>query len=171
MKQAFLALMIAAAGNISAQAQNTPVCGVKVNEVCRTSNNRSYCYKTNFAYNYSVCKNNNGYTICCEAPNYYNSTHPAFIVADGKAGTSGEATAPETQYYVMHSKTSPDQHHTSGEETACYMGNNAAKLTRNPYKGCPSPQYDGPEDNRRRNVNVANPEPMPPLAGISAELH
>ncbi len=49
--------------------------------------------------------------------------------------------------------------------SACYTGDNVAENNKAPYKGCPSPQDDGPEKNNYRNINVSNPVNLPPLAG------
>jgi hypothetical protein len=49
--------------------------------------------------------------------------------------------------------------------SACYTGDNVAENNKAPYKGCPSPQDDGPAKNNYRNINVSNPVNLPPLAG------
>ncbi len=49
--------------------------------------------------------------------------------------------------------------------TSCYTGDNVAENNKAPYKGCPSPQDDGPQKNNYRNMNFANPVGLPPLAG------
>ncbi len=61
-----------------ANAQDTKInaCGIKKDKVCRPSGvkGRPICYATKYAENFAVCKDVNGYYICCETPNYYNST-------------------------------------------------------------------------------------------------
>ena len=37
-----------------------------------------------------------------------------------------------------------------------------AEDNRAPYEGLPSPQYDGPEKNAERNLNVSNPGRLDP---------
>lgn len=187
MKQMIITMLIAGMASFSAQAQQKAYCGVKKNKVCRTSPDHKTvsCYKTNYAYNFKVCKSNSGYYICCETPNYYNSTHPEYVVAEQRQAVREydypaqttttpvnrvDMTAPQTQSYTTDNGRSYEGYYpTRGRIKVCYTGNNVAELNRAPYKGCPSPQYDGPEKNKQRNVNVSNPEPMPPLAGRAME--
>ena len=65
-----------------ANAQDTKInaCGIKKSKVCRPSGvkGKPICYPTKYAENFAVCKGNNGYFICCETPNYYNTTFDNF---------------------------------------------------------------------------------------------
>jgi hypothetical protein len=46
-------------------------------EVCRINpaGKKVSCYRTKHAYNFSVCKNEYGYYVCCQVPDWYNSTY------------------------------------------------------------------------------------------------
>ncbi len=65
MKKILIALAVAGFTwcGASAQTSQISVCGVKQGKVCRqTAGNKSVmCYKTKFAENYKVCKNQYGY--------------------------------------------------------------------------------------------------------------
>jgi hypothetical protein len=116
MKNIFIALMVTALAFTGAQAQTkktacasknshliaavhtkrTSSCGRQSDAVCRRTHGGTHCYKTKYATNFKVCKNENGYYICCEKPNWTNSTAPRTIV-------SRETTT--TIPYVMRSTT------------------------------------------------------------------
>src|SRR5438046_1468756 len=85
MKKIITALAIAGLVYSGVNAQTTQInaCGVKHDKVCRRvpGKKTASCYKTQFAENFKVCKGDFGYYICCETPNYYNSTHPAVVAA------------------------------------------------------------------------------------------
>jgi hypothetical protein len=40
-------------------------CGHTEKHVCKTVGDKTYCYKTEHAQNYKVCKGHNGYHVCC----------------------------------------------------------------------------------------------------------
>jgi hypothetical protein len=181
MKKIMAALIIVGFTYSGAQAQTAMACGTKNDKVCRlTAGKQVSCYKTKFAENYKVCQGNMGYYICCETPNSTNSTHTGYILADKrqenvreydfaantKKTTGVDMSIPQSQSYVMESSNAYEGYYPKRDEIrVCYTGDNVAEENRNPYNGCPSPAYDGPDANRQRNLNVNNPAPMPPLAG------
>lgn len=172
----------------TAGAQSTRIntCGVKQGKVCRPSkgNKTASCYKTEYAENFKVCKNEFGYFICCEVPGLYNSTYYNFAVKTANVDEESQEQNPAVQYDYMHfSPVAPqnqsyintvygiydENYSRKNGKKACYVGNNVAENNRAPYKACPSPQSDGPEANRQRNLNVSNPVNTPPLTGRSTE--
>ncbi len=190
MKKIIIMTMIAAGfGYFTADAQTAKkdACGVNDGKVCRLSPDRktASCYKTKYAENFKVCKGSNGYYICCEAPRYGNSTYAQqkYIIKQQQPETESYAmnenndnspvnnstvnmTAPQSQSYVVTSSgTYQGYYPKRGRIKVCYIGDNVAENNRAPYEGCASPQYDGPEANRYRNMNVSNPAEMPPLSG------
>lgn len=192
MKTLLTALMITGIAYCGAYAQTHKIsaCGVNKGQVCRNAPGKkaASCYKTRFAENYKVCKNEQGYYICCEAPKYNNSTFASvkaqtqkpqitvmeyndddYVVTDVRVV---DMTIPQSQSYVMQSSSSYSGYYPKtkkGRIKVCYTGNNVAANNRAPYEGCPSPQYEGPEVNSQRNLNVSNPMPMPPLSGRTME--
>ena len=161
------------------QAMRITPCEVSSNKVCKMgSDNKVSCYNTKYSENFKVCKGNSGYFICCETANYSNSTHPAFVVtktddqnpnenmqnqsyyyAQNEAVDAANNNAvPQSQSYagynIISSHTYQGYYLQNGTLKACYGGNNVGELNRAPYKGCPSPQDDGPEKNIARNLNV-----------------
>jgi hypothetical protein len=84
MKRIIIAMTIAGFiyPEVKAQTAKTVVCGSKQENVCRISKDRKTvsCYKTGYAENFNVCKNNSGYFICCETPGYNNSTYRGFVI-------------------------------------------------------------------------------------------
>ncbi len=183
MKKMIAALAITALAFGGAQAQTAKFCGVKKDKVCRiTGDKKVSCYKTKYAENFKVCMNDNGYYICCETPNKYNSTNYSYMLVkktparnydqeyavNTQTQEQPDPTVPQSQSYVVtNTKSYEGYYPRRGRIKVCYVGENVAQQNRNPYEGCPSPQSEGPEVNRQRNVNVSNPEPMPPLAGGS----
>jgi len=175
---AVLAISLAYFG-AGAQTTQINACGVNKGKVCRVNGNSKSCYKTAYAENFKVCKGNSGYFICCEAPNYYNSTHPQVqVVAANRpyvqqyqytpdvADANTDMQVPQSQSYVVtSSNTYAGYYPKKNEIKVCYVGDNVAEENLAPYKGCPSPQSEGPEVNKQRNLNVSNPESMPPLQG------
>ena len=184
MKKIMIALVILASA-FSAQAQKAAVCGTKSDQVCRrVGNNGVSCYKTKYAENFKVCMGTNGYFICCESPNKYNSTnyetnyvivepkqsnirdYDNDVVYQNRPAENVDMTVPQSQSYAVNTSSSYEGYYTGVNHIkVCYGGNNVAEQNRAPYKGCPSPQSDGPERNRQRNVNVGTHENLPPLAG------
>jgi hypothetical protein len=94
MKKVIAGLIMTGFAYCSAQAQTTPVnsCGVKQGKVCRISPDKKNkpCYATKYAENFAVCKNINGYFICCETPNNNNSTLTYFYSVTGRDTKSEE---------------------------------------------------------------------------------
>ena len=178
MKKILMALTMTGLTYCSAEAQTDSKknCEVIQTQVCSKGRD---CYKTKYAENFKVCKNNRGYFICCETADYNNSTHPMYVVDNQQASNPNDYvqtgsyaqneasdatvdnTVPQSQSYAGYSiiKTYSYEGYypQKGKMRSCYVGNNVAEETRAPYKGCPSPQDDGPERNRERNVNVSNP--------------
>lgn len=165
-----IALSIAA---VAAQAQTKLVC------------HKDHCYKTKYAQNFKVCKDEYGYKICGEQRSATNSTRP---VAGAKlpAAAPVYATADAPVYSMRNSQTAlpkaavPQNQSYSAQETinpssyggyrrskikVCYLGDNVAGLNKAPYQGCPSDAWDGPEKNNNRNINVANPVHLAPSGG------
>jgi hypothetical protein len=187
MKNLLIALAVVGLTYSSADAQTTKSCGVvTTGKVCKMSPNKktTSCYKTDFAENYKVCKGDYGYFICCETPGQNNTTHPYMNTIASKPNTMQfeppfVATAPperdmtpqsQSYAYEVNSANSYEGYYTDKNFIkVCYFGDNVALNNQNPYKGCPSPQSEGPEVNRQRNVNVSNPVSLPPLAGRSQE--
>ena len=64
----------------SEQSLPISVCGVKQNKVCGVSANKktTSCYKTKYSENFSVCKSEYGYYICCQTPGDNNSTYSRY---------------------------------------------------------------------------------------------
>jgi len=176
MKKILMALIVTGLTYFSAEAQTDGKknCEMVQSQVCHRGGD---CYKTKYAENFKVCKNNFGYFICCETPNYTNSTHPAFVVVNDQspnymqnymqnevyaqneaANTTNESAIPQSQSYagynIISNGTYEGYYLQKGKIKACYGGNNVAALNHAPYVGCPSPQDDGPEKNLERNLNV-----------------
>jgi len=176
MKKILMALVMTGFTYFSAEAQATDgkkSCGVTQDEVCRKGHG---CYKTKYAENFKVCKSNKGYSICCEAANYNNSTQSRsqdaayqdanneqndYAAQNEGSNVASVGDAPQSQSYANYNVIAPHTYSgyyfQKGKMKACYIGNNVAEETRAPYQGCPSPQSDGPEKNSARNVNVSNP--------------
>ena len=173
-----MALAMTGLAYFSAEAQETDGkknCEVIQNVVCSKGHD---CYKTQYAENFKVCKNDHGYFICCETAEYNNSTHPLYVVVNNENpnynvqnsnmqenGVLDENVvmtdkAPQSQsypgYFVVSDGANGGYYFQKGKIKACYGGNNVAELNRAPYHGCPSPQYDGPEKNLERNLNVVD---------------
>ncbi|MCD6013739.1 MAG: hypothetical protein K0Q79_3601 [Flavipsychrobacter sp.] len=188
MKKILVALVMigTAYSTANAQSSKAKACGVKQEQVCRVSKDKKAvsCYKTQYAENFKVCKGDHGYTICCETPGVYNSTHYNFVAnkaisqnnnqdqnmyqytATASDNMAVDMTVPQNQSYVNTTYNIYSNSYTyRGGKKACYMGNNVAASNRAPYEGCPSPQSEGPDVNKQRNLNASNPTNMPPLAG------
>jgi len=185
MKNIIIALAIAGFATYSAEAQ-TIACGKPEGKVCKRSGNGVSCYKTKFAQNYKVCKGDYGYFICCEEPNGTNSTFPALPVVAARQNVEeqtyavqqekeemDESLIPQSQSYPRYSANAIVSYagyypNKKGKIRVCENTNNVAKANWQAYQGCPTPAYDGPEKNKNRNVNVANPSsnfPTPPNSG------
>jgi len=172
MKKILMALTMTGFVYLSAEAQteNKKYCGVKSDQVCRkSSGNAISCYKTKYAENFKVCKNDHGYYICCEEPDRNNSTHARRAMAvhqyraddyQGYMPDADEFVAPVSQSLLpqvgVKTSNSYEGYYNSpkGKMRVCYTGDNVAELTRAPWKGCHSPENDGADKNRQRNVNV-----------------
>ena len=174
MKNILVALAMAGLTSLSAQAQtdNIKSCEVKQNQVCTKGH---ACYPTKYAENFKVCKGDRGYFICCETPGENNATHSGyavttsnqneentFTIQDGyvqnEAPQDAASVLPQSQSYpgyeVMNSNSYEGYYLKKSKQRPCYGGNNVAEQNQNPYHGCPSPQFDGPEKNNYRNMNV-----------------
>ncbi len=187
MKSIIIALAIVGFATYNAEAQKV-ACGKPEGQVCKKSGNGTSCYKTKYAQNYKVCKGDYGYFVCCQEPNGTNSTFPPLPVAAYRPITNDnqgyvaqveerdeidESLVPQSQSYPRYSANAivsyagyyPGQ---KGKIRVCENTNNVAKANWQAYQGCPTPAYDGPEKNKGRNVNVANPSsnfPTPPNSG------
>jgi hypothetical protein len=180
MKTILMALLAISITFFNAQARparHKDYCGVQHKQVCKGSRTNGYhCYNTKYAENFKVCKNDNGYFICCETPNYRNSTRsytslntqnyqPNRIVRTEPAvAVQQDQTADDIT--VMNSNSYQGYYTGKGRIKVCYSGDNVAELNRAPYHGCPSPAFDGPATNNYRNVNVSTPNVNAPLAPI-----
>lgn len=188
MKKILGSLVIAGLSCLTANAQSTQinVCGVKSDKVCKPSADRktSYCYKTSYAENFKICKDDYGYFICCETRGLNNATYPRLPIVEQEPpleyqspdvsyvnrNTTPDKTIPQSQSYVGTSADSYEGYYINGSGMkSCYGGNNVAENNRAPYKGCPSPQSEGPAVNNRRNINVSNPVNLAPITGRQTE--
>ena len=186
MKKILMALMMIGIANFSAEAQTKKVtCGKPEGKVC----NKKSCYKTKFAENYSICKGDYGYYVCCETPNATNSTFPALPIArinpykatnepdyvmqnTDKEGINPDLIAPQSQSYPTYNAnvaaSYEGYYNRKGRIKICSNTDNVAELNKEAYNGCPTPAYDGPDKNKERNKNVSNPNssfPAPPNTG------
>ena len=193
MKKILIALTMIGFAYCSAEAQESVS-----NQVCRRGpNNGVSCYKTKYAENFKVCRDNYRYYICGETPTYANSTNPQLPILpaskyDDMTGyntyaslhdntyesngvPTADMTAPQSQSYPtntgfgMSTATSYEGYYPKKNYIkVCYVGNNVAEDNMNPYRGCPSPQYEGPAVNNARNINANNASyDLPPLTGRS----
>ncbi|MES2701129.1 MAG: hypothetical protein V4649_00730 [Bacteroidota bacterium] len=192
MKKILIALAIAGFASTGAEAQTkTKACGVKDNKVCRVSptGKGASCYKTKYASNFKVCKNENGYHVCCQAPTALNSTRTkapvaqttsvaAYAETDQYDATTAVATAPQSQSYPwginsgIGASTSgsyrgyyPKAGSSRGKIKVCYVGDNVAELNKAPYQGCSTPAFDGIDKNKTKNLNVNTYTDVPPIDG------
>lgn len=186
MKNLIMALTLVGFTYFGAEAQTKEAvaCGAPKNKVCKKSGGKVACYDTKYANDYKVCKGDYGYFICCETPNFTNSTHPDINMVDVKhypnpmqtrdydyemASTqTNEAEqkqqqamiAPHSQSYpeyAMNSATSYEGYYNRRHSIkVCYAGENIAELNKAAYHGCATPAYDGPEKNKHRNMNSNN---------------
>jgi len=81
------------------------------------------------------------------------------VAPQSQSYTSADELARERAYLANYSAT----HYIR----VCYNGSNVAEDSRAPYLGCPSPQDDGPDRNRERNINVSTPDANAPLAPVT----
>jgi len=181
MKTLLIAFFTIALTYTAAQAQSRQkdYCGVSHRQVCKGSRGTGYhCYKTRYAQNFKVCKNQNGYFICCETPNRRNSTHPLAYaqvnalqqntISSQPIVVNPDAAFVPTDTVVERSGSYTGYYTGKGHIKVCYTGDNVAELNRAPYHGCPSPAFDGPAENNYRNMNVATPNvnaAQPPIQG------
>src|ERR1019366_9618390 len=123
MKKTIAALIIAGLAYFSANGQTPQInCEKKQNKVCRASANKkeTSCYKTQYAANFKVCKNQYGYFICCETPGNNNTTYSKYpaeantkveVVQEQYVPLANKSTAidmavPQSQSYVVTSSAS-----------------------------------------------------------------
>jgi hypothetical protein len=94
MKNIMITLVIVAFAHTSANAQvkNAANCGTNDNVVCKTTTEGTaeFCYKTEYAQNYPVCKGENGYYICCNRPKKQNNTNGRYKVIHSDAALNNE---------------------------------------------------------------------------------
>jgi hypothetical protein len=164
-----LAMIVSSYGGAYAQTKDAKACGTKENQVCRVSKDKSSvsCYKTQYANNFKVCKGEHNYFICCQEQSRTNST-PKKTYANQEMNyveqkgyitrnyTVVDMSVPQNQSYANTSHSSLAAGYPNSGKNACYVGDNVAENNRAPYKGCASPQSDGPEANSYRNLNVSN---------------
>ena len=172
MKQILImALAITGFGFFSAEAQT------KSKEVCRISKSGAACYSTKYAENFKVCEDNRGYHICGEVPTYANSTR-GYAIADYQemsytsnnnesvavnTNTPEVMVAPQSQSYPVVNVSianTYEGYYPKKHYILVGYGDNVAADNRAPYEGLPSPQYDGPEKNAERNMNVNTPNTL-----------
>lgn len=173
MNKILMALIIGGFTYFSAEAQTDGYkrCETVQNEVCRKGHS---CYPTKYAENFTVCKNDRGYYICCETPGHYNTAYPAVSVItanqyEGYYQQDENNVQNENMNVIMENRTPESQSYPGyniisgqnggyylqkGKMKPCYVGDNVAEQNRNPYHACPSPQYDGPEKSKARNINI-----------------
>ena len=196
MKKILMALVMISGSFISANAQTKCVCPV----VKRTVHHKTTTH-ANYAQNFKVCKNQYGYHICGEVSTCYNSTYcipgvntagpmvasnnstyndddvainyqPSYETANTYYGNmpapAAAAVAPQSQSYPV--KTDLRQPYVNnGQDNVVVAYDNGTA----PYDGLPSPQDDGPNKNKARNLNenspaqnTQNPElSLPPASG------
>lgn len=113
-------------------------------------------HKSNFAQNYQVCKANDAYTICGEAPSATNST---------------PGGAPENVNVLQNTCAQSVQMNQVNSYEGYYQRHNIRVSyddPRNPYEGLPSIQDDGPAKNDQRNLNYNQTSiTLPPVNGES----
>lgn len=167
----------------NAQVKAT-TCGIKNDKVCRASPDKksTYCYKTEYAENFKVCKNDHGYFVCCHPeaaltgqqktaakarPAYTPQVQDAYTAAnDYQEAPAATVAANQSYVNINNNKQSKARYYTNRNgKKVCYIGDNVAASTRAPYVGCASAQSEGPQVNNNRNINVNNTGGMPPLAG------
>ena len=195
MKKILIALTLVGFSYLSTEAQTTTekvACGAPKDKVCKKSGGGVSCYKTKYAEDYKICKGDYGYSVCCEEPNYYNSTHPPvntvavrqypnpmdtrdedntnFRAQQANNDAQQAMVAPQSQSYpeyAMNSATAYEGYYTGKHFIkVCYAGDNVAELNNAPYHGCATPAYDGPEKNKARNVNSNNTiDDIAPITG------
>jgi hypothetical protein len=96
------------------------------------------------------------------------------VTVSGDDGRTNEMIAPESQSYppypqpgysIMVASSYEGYYPQKGKIKVCYYGDSVAENNQNPYHGCPSPQFDGPEKNNTRNINANTPSDFPPING------
>jgi hypothetical protein len=101
--------------------------------------------KHNFAQNYPVCRANDAYTICGEAPTATNTTPGG--AAESTTVLQNEEAPQNTQWVQMNEVNSYEGYYQRHHIIVSYDD------PRNPYNGLPSIQDDGPAKNDQRNLN------------------
>jgi hypothetical protein len=114
-----LALLLAFVGFCvtGALAQNKKsdvACGKSSGKVCKaTTKKGKYCYKTPYAQNFDICKNNRGYYVCCQTPNEFNSSFSQAVLeeeAPYRQSSANEWQAPQpipVSMVAPHSQSYP----------------------------------------------------------------
>lgn len=184
MNKILMALAITVCTGYSAEAQKCCVCAAPAKgKVVYHKHIAAASQKNKFDQNFKVCKDAYGYKICGESRNGYNNTpivhQPAAPGSNVRNYDSysqvedrrylNEATdeqstaqqpilAPEPQSYPpasinMTSSASYMGYYPKKSKIIVTYDNGTA-----PYEAEPSPQYDGPEKNKARNLKVNSPE-------------
>ena len=161
MKKIMMALAFAGLASYGAGAQ-------EINKVCKkTDKGDISCYKTKYAQNFPVCKDNYGYAICGETRNFNNSTSPRTPATTSHMNYTydeqetvyaplQQGKVPQSQSYPQYEENATVPYGAGYDETKksplkyCYTGDKVSELGRNPYRGCPSPEDDGPDATKLR---------------------
>lgn len=153
----------------------------------RSHSHTTRCYKTRYAQNFKVCKDELGYHICGEQRRTANSTWPIGKTPFAPTETIYAEVAP---VYSMNSSItamppviapinqsypvtggeliqarSYQGYYRKGKIKVCYVGDNVAELNRASQHACPADHWDGPEKNNTRNLNVNQPVHLAPSGG------
>lgn len=151
MKQIALALVILGSSFSLAQAQS----------------------ESKYAKNYKVCRADDGtYTVCgdmnedglsANRVSSYEATRPVAVPA--KPATVPCRDVYRAAYYpaerINYRYTRPESIRVEYED----IDGEPVKAPLKPAYGEPSPQYDGPRDNARRNLNYGSGQYVPPMDG------
>ena len=150
MKKILMALAIAGIA-CSAEAQTTD----KESVVCRKSSGKAVsCYVRQYTGEDQQDADLTPYT----PDNVSVANVPPSMIAPQSQSYSGN-------YDVLNSNSYEGYYPQNSKRKPCKNTNNVADANQAPYNGCPSPQSDGPDKNRQRNLNVSNPEPQPSITG------
>jgi len=197
MKKMLVALTLVSFAYFGAQAQQKCTCPPAKKIVHHET--PAYPAKRNFAENFKVCQDAYGYHICGETPTCSNSTYcipgvNKYPIAAQQDKNNYDHIATRT-YTGNYPASTYDEHSVAAtphsqsypsdaEVNELYAGNTyhrgriiaADDPGRAPYEGEASPQDDGPEKNRQRNLNenspaqnTSNPDlALPPASGQPA---
>jgi hypothetical protein len=186
MKKLLMALAITLGVGYSAEAQKTCTCPATVKKTAAHKCSVTKAHKSTtgqYAQNFKVCKDPYGYKICGERRTAYNSTTKSYpgiapasdvrnynsytqvedrnyaaSIASEDYPTPGVLMAPQSQSYPaaninLSTANSYQGYYPKRSKIIVSYDNGTA-----PYEAQPSPQYDGPEKNKNRNLKVNSPE-------------